>query len=115
MGHQSKLKIAVLGSVSFLILGFLCGTSVASDPAFLDLSSHRPAYNCSESFYRSSFSIAAKNTDTPYGGGKLVVGGEFSMFPAVTDRSTWGGPLSGGTLLSFAKVPLNILFCVQTL
>ena len=121
MGRQSKFKIALLGSLSFLILGFLCVTSVAhlygstSAPALLDPGSHRPAYACSESYSRSSFSIAAADTGKPYGGGKLADAGEFFMSPPIGGLSIGARPLSGGTFLSFAKASLNILFCVHTL
>lgn len=106
-----------MGLTSLFILGFLCATSVAhlygsnSGPALLDPGSHGPAYTCSGSFSRSSFSIAAANND----GGKLGVADEFFVLPPVDGLNIGVTPLSGGTLLSFAKVSLNILFCVHTL
>lgn len=121
MGHQPKLKIAVLGVASFLILGLLCATSVAhlygstSDPAFLDPGSHSPAYTCSESYSRSSFYIAAANTGDTYDRAKPGDGSGFFVWPPGQGLSIGVTPLSGGTLLSFAKVSLNILFCVHTL
>ena len=121
MGHKSKLKMAALGSVSFLILGFLCATSVThlygstSGPALLDPGSHGSAYTCSESYSRSSFSIAAANTGKPYGGEKLGDAADSFVLPPIDGLSIGARPLSGGTLLSFAKASLNILFCVHTL
>jgi len=121
MGHQSKLKIALLASVSFLILGFLCATSVdhaygnTSGPALLEPGSHGPAYTCSGSLSRLAFSIPAANTGKLYGAGTLGDGSGFFVWPPGQDLSIGVTPLSGGTLLSFAKVSLNILFCVHTL
>ena len=121
MGHQSKLKMAVLGVASFFILGLLCATSVdhaygnTSGPALLESGSHGPAYTCSGSFSRSSFSVAAPKTENIYGGAKTGDSGGFFVWPPGQDLSIGVTPLSGGTLLSFAKISLNILFCVHTL
>ena len=121
MGHQSKLKIALLASVSFLILGFACSTSVdhaygnTSGPALVEPGSHGFAYPCSGSVSQSSFTMATANAGDTYGRGKPGDGGGFFVWPPGRGLSIDAGPLSGGTLLSFAKVYLNILFCVYTL
>lgn len=121
MGHQSKFKIALVASVSFLILGFSCATSVGhaygntSGSALHEPGSHGSAYNCSGSVSRSSFTMAAANAEDTYGHAKPGDGGGFFVWPPGRGLSIDAGPLSGGTLLSFAKVSLNILFCVHTL
>jgi hypothetical protein len=121
MGHQLKLKIALLASVAFLIVGFLCATSVehaygnSSGPAPLDSGSQGSAHPCSGSFSRSSFTMAAANAVDSYGRAKPGDGGGSFVWPPSQGLSIDAGLSSGGTLLSFAKVSLNILFCVHTL
>jgi hypothetical protein len=121
MGRQSKLKIALLASVAFFILGFLCATSVdhaygnASVPALVEPGSHGSGYTCSGSFSRSSFTMAAANAGDTYGRAKPGAGGGFFVWPPSQGLSIEASPLSSGTFLSFAKVSLNILFCVYTL
>jgi len=121
MGHKSKLKIALLASVPFFILGFLCATSVdhaygnTSGPGLVEPGSHGFAYPCSGSFSRSSFTMALANAGDTYGRAKPGAGGGFFVWPPSQSLSIDASPLSGGTFLSFAKVSLNILFCVHTL
>jgi len=118
MGHQLKLKIALLASVAFLIVGFLCATSVehaygnTSGPAPLDSGSHGSAHPCSGSFSRSSFTMAAANAEDTYG---RANGGGFFVWSPSQVLSNDAAPLSDGPLLSINKVSLNILFCVYTL
>lgn len=121
MGHQSKLRIALLVSVSFVVLGFLCATSVdhaygnTSGPTLHDPGSHGSAYTCSGSFSRSSFTMAAANAGDTHGRAKAGDGGGFFVWPPSQGLSVDASPVSGGTLLPFAKVALSILFCVHTL
>lgn len=121
MGHQSKLKVALLASISFLILGFLCGPSVdhaygnTSGPALVEPGSHGSGYTCSGSFFRSPFTMTAANAEEAYGWTKRADGGGFFVWPPSQGFSIDANPLSSGTFLSFAKVSLNILFCVYTL
>src|SRR6266545_2172742 len=121
MGRQSKLKIALLASVPFFILGFLCATSVehaygsTSGPALLEPDSHGSGYTCSGSFSRSSFAMATASSGDTYGRAKPGDGGGFFVWPPSQGFSIDASPLSSGTFLSFAKVSLNILFCVHTL
>jgi|SRR3989304_10386529 len=121
MGHQSKLKIALLASVAFLIAGFLCATSVehaygnTSGPAPLDSGSHGSAHPCSGSLSRSSFTMAAANAVDTYDRAKPGDGGGSFVWTPSQGLSIDAGPLSDGPLLSVNRVSLNILFCVYTL
>jgi len=119
MEHQSKLKIALLASVSFLIFGFLCATSVdhvyGNTSALLEPDSHGSTYACAGSLSRSAFIMAAANAADTHGRAKPGDGGGIFLWAPTRAVSIDAGPVSGGTSPSISKVSLNILFCVHTL
>ncbi len=119
MRRQSKLKIALLTSVSFLILGFFCVTSVdpvyGSTSALLEPNPNGSAYTCCDSLARPSQTIAVANTADTFGRATPVKGSAILVQTSTKCLGADAGLLSALTFPRTIKVSANILHCVHTL
>ncbi len=116
MRRGSRLKIIVLGSVTFFVLGFWCNASVASldrTASGSDLVSPHslgPDYICSKSlFFGSGFSIAVAKTANLSDSGNPRAVGEFFVFSPIDSLRIQPNPLSGRDHPFFPIVSLQIL------
>jgi len=116
MRRGSRLKISVMASVSFFVLGFWCNVSavpVYRPPSGLvqasPSSSGSPSF-CSESSLAGFvFLYTSTKSSGLCGSGNAGVDGEFFVFSPVDGLSIQPDPLSGRDRLSFPKVSLQIL------
>ncbi len=122
MRRGSKLKIIVLASVSFFVLGFWCNASAAplsgkaSGSVLVGLNSLGPYSICSEPLLlRAGFSIAVAKTANLSGSGNPRAVGEFFVFSPIETLRIQPNPLSGRDHPFFPKVSLQILSSVLIL
>jgi len=122
MRWGSKLKIIVLASVSFFVLGFWCNTSAAplsgttSGSLLVSPYSLGPYNICSEPLLlRAGFSIAVAKTANLSGSGNPKAVGEFFVFSPIETLRIQPNPLSGRDHPFFPKVSLQILNSVLIL
>jgi len=122
MGRQLKFKTALLASLALIIVGFLCSAPVdhaygnTLAPVLIEFDPHGLDNCCSGSLPEASFSLAAASARGTNGAAKPGNGTGSALWSPKWDLSLQhADALPGAPRLSFAKVSLNILFCVHAL
>ncbi len=116
MRRGSRIKIIVLASVSFFVLGFWCNVSAApvyrppSDSVLAGPHSFAPPSFCSKSFLAGfDFLYTSAKTRDLSGPGNPGAVGEFFVFSPIDGLGIQPNPLSGRDHPFFPKVSLQIL------